>query len=149
MGLSTNILHLDRFRPDIFIDFPWDRGGYDENGCFFRASQCCANTIIGGHRNRGIPMRPWFFLKWNWGYRCPIDNLLVGGWEPWNLDWLSRKLGMENHPNWRVVHHFSGLKLPPTRYFFFDISHRWIMLPFTSNSIQKKPSTPPSIFSSW
>lgn len=39
MGLSTNILHVDRFRPDMFIHFPWDRGGYnDENGCFFRAS---------------------------------------------------------------------------------------------------------------
>ena len=21
----------------------------------------------------------------HWGYRCPIDNLLVGGWEPWKI----------------------------------------------------------------
>ena len=135
MGLSTNILHLDRFRPDIFIDFPWDRGGYDENGCFFRASQCCANTKKLGVTN--CVASPWDHY---W--------LVVGNH---GILWLSRNSWeWNNHPNWRVVHDFSGLKLPPTRYFlFFDISHRWIMLPFTSNSIQKKPSTPPSIFSSW
>ena len=79
MGLSTNILHLDRFGPDIFIDFPWDRGGYDENRCFFRASPCCANTKKLGVTETGAS--PWD----HWGYRCPIDNLLVGGWEPWKI----------------------------------------------------------------
>ena len=138
MGLSTNILHLDRFRPDIFIHFPWDRGGYnDENGCLFRAS------LLRQHNHWGSPSgaSPWdhdFFLKWNWGYRCPIDNLLVGGWEPWNF-MTFHSVGNFIIPT-DELHHFSeGLKLPPTRYpfLFFDISHRWIMLQFTSNIIKK------------
>ena len=71
---------------------------------------------------RGIPMRSCFFLKWNWGYRCPIDNLLVGGWEPWNF-MTFHSVGNFIIPT-DELHHFSeGLKLPPTRYPFLFFWH--------------------------
>ena len=31
-----------------------------------------------------------------------VTQWLVGGLAPWNFEWLSIQLGMENHPNWRT-----------------------------------------------
>ena len=37
------------------------------------------------------------------------SKMLAGWWwlEPWNLDWRLSRNSFGNHPNWRVVHHFS------------------------------------------
>ena len=43
-----------------------------------------------------------------------LPHYLLSGWwwlEPWNFEWLSSQLGMENHPSWRTPSFFRGVGL--------------------------------------
>ena len=59
---------------------------------------------------------------------CNYGYLISGWWFGTGILWLSIQLGMENHPNWLSLHHFSeglvGRLKPPTRLLLTIINHK-------------------------
>ena len=56
-----------------------------------------------------VALGPWLMVPGTLYYS-------TGWWwlEPWNFEWLSIQLGMENHPNWLTPWFFRGVGIPST-----------------------------------